>query len=208
MDSKVIIAIVVVAALVIGGGVALVMMGSSDNGKKDVVTYYGNGGTYEGDTKMSSPSTTVMMNVFKNGDKAFTTWNTQSDGKGKDYQEGDTVTLGTKLYAQWSNYKLTIERLDYIGYGLSLYLTDDTHTMDKLSKFTVPLSDKGMAILTYAQWDEVHVECNKFVGTANGYSNIAITINMTGADSVELKVSPDGKMAMVEFTYHGNVVLK
>jgi hypothetical protein len=51
------------------------------------------------------------------------------------------------------------------------------------------------------------VEGNKFVGKVNGFKT-DITVNMSGADSVELKVSPDGKMAMVEFTYHGNVVLK
>lgn len=207
MDSKVIIAIVVVAALVIGGGVALVMMGSSDNGKKDVVTYYGNGGTYDGKTSMDSTMSTVMDNIFTNGEKAFTGWNTKADGTGTDYKVGASVSMGTKLYAQWSNYKLTVEQAGYVILGLSLYITDETRSMEKVNNMTVPLSDKGMAILTYAQWDEVQVEGNKFVGKVNGFKT-DITVNMSGADSVELKVSPDGKMAMVEFTYHGNVVLK
>ena len=207
MDSKVIIAIAVVAALVIGGGVALVMMGSPSEDKKDVVTYYGNGGTYDGKTSMDSTVPTVLGNMFTNGEKAFKGWNTKADGTGTDYKVGASVSMGTKLYAQWSNYKLTIEQAGYIIYGLSLYLTDDTHTMDKISNFTVPLSDKGMAILTYAQWDEVQVVNNTFKGKVNGFG-AEITVNMSGADSVELKVSPDGKMAIVEFTYHGNVVLK
>lgn len=207
MDSKVIVLIVVVAAVVVVGGVAIAVMGSSSNNDgNDFVTYYGNGGTYEGKTTIESKMTTVQLNPFTNGDKLFTGWNTQSDGKGKAYSEGDAVSLGTKLYAQWSNYKLTIEQMGYVIYGLSLYITDDTHTMEKLTKFSAPLSDKGMAMLTYAQWDEVQAIGNKFVGKVNGMG-AEITVNMTGADSVELVVDPTGKMATIEFTYHGNVVL-
>ncbi len=207
MDSTVIMAIGVVAALVIGGGVALVMMGSSDNGKKDVVTYYGNGGTYEGDTKMSSPSTTVMMNVFKNGDKAFTTWNTQSDGKGKDYQEGDTVALGTKLYAQWSNYKLVIKEQSYVLKGLSAYLTDDTHSMESIGKFTVPLSDSGSAMISYLGWDSVELVEDHFEGKVKDVPT-KLTIKVSGDTYHEFRVSDDGKMAMVFFQYDKDVIFE
>ena len=208
MDSKVIIAIVVVAALVIGGGAALMFAGGSNEDSKDVVIYYGNGGVDDqGKDKIESKVATVLPNLFTNGEKVFTGWNTQKDGKGTTYKVDDPVKMGTKLYAQWGNYKLTIENIGYVALGLSAYITDDTRSMEKISNFTVPLSDSKSAMVTFAMWDEVQLEGETFKGKVNGF-NTFLTIKVSGDTYHQYKVSDDGKMAMIYFEYNGNVVFQ
>lgn len=43
-----------------------------------------------------------MANLFSYDGHVFTGWNTRSDGNGKAYSNGDSISSGTTLYAQWS----------------------------------------------------------------------------------------------------------
>lgn len=69
------------------------------------ITYMPNGGT--GDIPLTTgeynTNVTVSENKFTNGDYPFIEWNTQADGKGISYEEGQEIALEDNLvlYAQW-----------------------------------------------------------------------------------------------------------
>lgn len=109
MDSKVIVVIVLAAIVAIGVGIFGISNLMDDDENSDVITYDGNGGKCEGESKVTSKSTTVVSNLFDNGDKLFIEWNTRADGKGKMYNDGDTVSLGTTLYAIWADYVVSCD---------------------------------------------------------------------------------------------------
>lgn len=106
MDSKIIL-IVIVAALVAVGAVAVLALGSGSNDtppSSDMVRYEGNGGaTDDGITHYDTKMTTVQKSLFKKEDYHFKEWNTKANGSGTAYQPDQTVSLGTVLYAQWSD---------------------------------------------------------------------------------------------------------
>ena len=209
MDNKVAIAIAVVAAvLVIGGAVAVVVAGMGSNQTKEYVVYDGNGGkTSEGNTTVNSKMTEAITNMFTNGDKKFTGWNTKADGTGTAIDIGENVTMGMTLYAQWSNYKLTIENISYMFSGLGVYLTDDKHNMEKQTTFEFALSDSKAAVISFAFWDSVTVDPGTGVFTGKiGIWNTTLKFNITGATDVVYSVSDDGKVAMITIGYNGNVV--
>ena len=106
MDSKIIL-IVIVAALVAVGAVAVVALGSGSNDtppSSDMVRYDGNGGAMDDGVKhYDTKLTTVQKSLFKKDNYHFKEWNTKANGSGTAYEPGDTVSLGTVLYAQWSD---------------------------------------------------------------------------------------------------------
>jgi hypothetical protein len=106
VDSKIIL-IVIVAALVAVGAVAVVTLSSGSNDtppSSDMVRYEGNGGaTDDGITHYDTKMTNVQKSLFKKEDYHFKEWNTKANGSGTAYQPGQTVSLGTVLYAQWSD---------------------------------------------------------------------------------------------------------
>lgn len=68
------------------------------------LTYNANNGSQEVVTEsVRDGSAVVKGNTFTNTGYTFLSWNTQSDGSGTTYNEGDTITLteDTVLYAQW-----------------------------------------------------------------------------------------------------------
>ena len=87
----------------------------------DSLTYNANGGTgtMEPTTGKVDQTVTVSENEFTRAGYTFTGWDTQSNGKGTDYEEGDDykLTAGEDvLYAQWERnfeddptYKIEIE---------------------------------------------------------------------------------------------------
>ena len=209
MDNKVAIAVVVVAAvLVIGGAVAVIVAGMGSNQTKDYVVYDGNGGkTSEGNTTTNSRLTEAIANVFTNEGKVFTGWNTKADGSGTKIDIGENVTMGMTLYAQWSNYKLTIENTSGMFSGLGVYLTDDKHNMEKQTTFEFALSDSKAAVISFAFWDSVTVDPGTGIFTGKiGIWNTTLKFNITGATDVVYSVSDDGKVAMITIGYNGNVV--
>ena len=209
MNSKVAVAIAVVVALaIVGGVVAAIVAGIGSSQTKDYVVYDGNGGKdSEGNTTVNSKMTEAIPNIFTNEGKVFIGWNTKADGTGTKVDVGASVTMGMTLYAQWSKYSLTIENISYVITGLSAYLTDDTHNMVKQSTFQIPLSEKGVAVISFATWDEVTVNTvtGEFTGKVSGWST-TLKFNITGADDIAYSVDTDGKVASISIAYSGNVV--
>ena len=74
------------------------------------IVYNANGGTgSHASTSGYQYSNTIIPSgtsgSFKRVGFRFTGWNTQADGKGTDYKDGDQVPIGTSdvtLYAQWT----------------------------------------------------------------------------------------------------------
>ena len=207
MDSKVGIAIGI--AVIIGiAAIAIVVGGGLNNETKDYVVYDGNGGKdSQGQTTVNSRMTEAVPNVFTNGEKKFTGWNTKADGTGTAIDVGENVTMGMTLYAQWANHKLTITNIGYVLYGLGAYLTDDSHQMVRQTTFEFALSDTGAAVISFAFWESVTVNTvtGEFSGKVSGFDT-TLKFNITGANSIEYSVSSDGKVAMIAIGYTGNVV--
>lgn len=66
------------------------------------VTYEGNGGiTDGGDESYVIDSSEVQPCEFINANREFQSWNTKKDGSGTSYEAGDSVGIGTTLYAIW-----------------------------------------------------------------------------------------------------------
>lgn len=116
MNLKAIVAIAVVA-VVIGGSIVVFGVNiNDDGGSDDRVTYYGNGGKLDdGETVFDTQLTKVLSCLFTNGTKGFYGWNTKSDATGWWYFDGDSVPLGTILYATWVDY--TVESGGFNNYG-------------------------------------------------------------------------------------------
>ena len=209
MDNKVAVAIAaVIALLLVGGVVAVIISGMGSNEKSDEVVYDGNGGKdSQGQSTVKSKMTEAIPNLFTNGEKKFTHWNTKADGSGKSFDVGENVTMGMTLYAQWADHKLTITNIGYVLTGLGVYLTDNSHQMARQTTFEFAIGDSGAAVITFAFWDSVTVDpvTGIFSGKISGINN-TLKFNITGANSIEYSVSSDGKMAMIGITYSGNVV--
>ncbi len=94
------IAAIAVAAVVLGA--VLLGHGGAEDDSSKTITYYGNGGTYDGNSLFYSGSITAEPNRFERPGYSFAEWNTRSDGTGDPYPEGKVVELGMKLYAQWT----------------------------------------------------------------------------------------------------------
>ena len=99
--SNVAIAAIVVVILIVAG-VGIALYANNDNSSSNGVTYEGNGGSCDGTTSYTFTNTTVVANLFSYDDHLFTGWNTKANGSGTSYVEGNVVSSGTKLYAQWT----------------------------------------------------------------------------------------------------------
>ncbi|HRX57998.1 MAG TPA: InlB B-repeat-containing protein, partial [Eubacteriales bacterium] len=108
------------SAITISGNVTLTAIWSSASTFVDI-TYDGNGGELE-DTSTSytvpvpnNTRHTVQTNSFVNEGMQFVEWNTQSDGNGTSYDEGDSVLVSASsgsapstLYAIWETVYYTV----------------------------------------------------------------------------------------------------
>ena len=104
MDNKILIAIVAVALIAVAAIAVFTFSGDSEDVPSDTVRYKGNGGALESGAKYYDyKSTEVVDCLFTKNGYHFLTWNTKSDGSGKEYKVGSTVPLKTVLYAQWSD---------------------------------------------------------------------------------------------------------
>ena len=99
--SNIAITAIVVVILIVAG-IGITMYINNDNSNSNGVTYQGNGGSNEGDTHFTITNTTVQQNLFYYNNHVFIEWNTKSDGSGISHVQGDVVSNGTTLYAQWS----------------------------------------------------------------------------------------------------------
>lgn len=77
-DNKTIILVGVVVAVIAIAAAALLVSNNNNSGNNDgYVVYDGNGGEYDGQKSIKSTTLTVLPNMFVNGDKDFTGWNTK-----------------------------------------------------------------------------------------------------------------------------------
>jgi uncharacterized repeat protein (TIGR02543 family) len=108
------------SAITIDGDIELTAIWSSATTYVDIV-YDGNGGELPGggtDYSVPVPNNThhtIQTNSFELANKAFSHWNTKSDGSGTSYNEGDSVLVGTSaletpstLYAIWGTAYYTV----------------------------------------------------------------------------------------------------
>jgi len=196
MNSKSVIAIIVVVIAVVAV-IGVAAAGSLSNENNDKVTYYGNGGSVSSDTTaLTSTNGTVIINPFSNGDKTFTSWNTNADGTGTKYLVGDSVSMGTSLYAQW------VDAFQVTGYsmvgtvvsGLVLNISSDqlgTSTLISGASFTSPATILISGVSNLA--------CSPSPGQFTFYYNETtyfITISITNGTGVSCSVSDNvGKIS-------------
>lgn len=106
-----------ISAIFIVGICLITVLGhpGDDHDDPNLVTYMGNGGTFDGMSKVTSSNTVVSSCMFENGTKVFFGWNTKSDGTGAYYYEHNTVSKGTVLYAIWNEYNVSVTNISIIG---------------------------------------------------------------------------------------------
>ncbi len=214
MDNKVAIIIAVaVTVVLIGGGIAIVMaVGNYDIvDNDDVVTYHGNGEKTSGGAKTITYASTEVASggIFTSSTKYFLAWNTEDDGAGTYYYPGDSVSLGTSLYAIWSDHCLDATGLNFSAWmaGLSMGISDEISGEGKTRTMEYPMGicDSGTStiILTGCS-DATKVDDNTFSGTDGAYT-YHIKLKVTGADTYTLSVS--GTTVYLAFTYSGDVTI-
>ena len=210
MEKGVIIGITVaVAVFVVLGGIGAAFatqFAINETRNNGQVMYYGNGGLYNGSESIGSATTEALPNMFTCTDKVFVGWNTKADGTGKWYDPGENVRIGMDLYAQWTKYKLTIQDITFILYGLSFYKMVDGQ-MTKITTFEIPLDDSGHDTLYFGEWDQgtLAVIGIAIEGDVNGTRHICdFFFDPIGVCSM----SADGKYVKMDLTYSDNITLE
>ena len=196
---KMTIAIVaVVIVIVVAAGIILLV--NNDNNNSNGVTYYGNGGSNEGVTSYTYTNTTVMSNLFSYNDYMFTGWNTDSNGNGTSYVAGDTVSNGTKLYAQWTqNYftETSVIGTSTLAFSLNVYIgsTEQILLSSGIScgNLTYSSSDYFDISLSGASEWTVGDNCLTFSYDDQIYS---LTISLSDATSTTYLVTTGGSASM------------
>ena len=101
-----------------------------------VITFDANGGegTMVKQTVTPNKATALIANTFTRADYDFAGWNTEADGTGKDYADGDAITTSENvtLYAQWTLHKYHVRWLNWDGSVLQEgdYTIKDTVSYD------------------------------------------------------------------------------
>ena len=84
-----------------------------------VITFDANGGegTMVKQTVTPNKATALIANTFTRADYDFAGWNTEADGTGKDYADGDAITTSENvtLYAQWTLHKYHVRWVNWDG---------------------------------------------------------------------------------------------
>ena len=208
MNNKIILVVAVVVIAAVAVAALALTQNTSNSADKEYVTYYGNGGSLGETDSFKSLETTAKECDFKNGTKAFLSWNTKSDGTGKKYMAGDYVALGTKLYAQWSQNSLTVENPSFILsplMGLKLYYTDDSHTMEA-TDLVIPLKSSGTIKLFLGKWGEVEWDAEKsmFSGKTTTGMNTTQKVSVTGGSAT---FSVEDGYGVIAISYTGSVTV-
>jgi hypothetical protein len=124
----------------------------------------------------------------KNG-SAFSSWNTKADGTGVKYNVGDTVSLGTKLYAQWVDNVLHVASYtvisSYPSTSLKVMMVSEigSHSMFISTPFTSPafIVLSGVTDIFYDQ------TASMFKYTDNGVK-CTVKVTLTNADNVRYSI--------------------
>ena len=141
--------------------------GTDDTDKSSYrITFDQNGNHAAGtmNDQIASEGSTVKLipNAFTRGGFIFTRWNTQSDGNGVEYNDGDSFTMGSEnitLYAQWNWKTYNLRDVGPAG-GLIFYINPTA-------------GSNGWKYLEAAPGDQ---------STGTIWSNISSQIGTTGTD--------------------------
>ena len=151
-----------------------------DDSLKATITFDGNGATsgeMEAQTVGKGIPTRLNANTFEKTDLDYTGWNTEADGSGTCYSDGQvaSITKDTTLYAQWGII-LTSETTSWSG-GNKYVLTGDVTLGSRVSV-------TGSAILVLR--DGYTLTASGGIGVNEGNS---LTISAQGAGTGELTAS-------------------
>ncbi|MBS7528330.1 InlB B-repeat-containing protein [Fusibacter paucivorans] len=171
------------------------------------VTYDGNGNT-DGDVPTDTGAYAAGADVTVAGNTGglektgytFAGWNTQADGKGTDYADASSYTIGTDdvtFYAKWTANQLNddseLKSLTVTGYALDQPFDADTlsYTISHVTAATVDI----LPIASDSSFAEVTVN-----GTAvNAQSPVKVSLQ-NGANVVNIVVMAQDKVSKTTYT--------
>ena len=198
LSKNAIIGIVVVAAVVIvGGGLIAVgaMSDSNDDSGSGYVTYYGNGGTFEGKESYTSNNNIVLNNLFTYEGHTFKEWNTSKDGTGTGYEVGSVASNGLKLYAIWKVEPLYVSSYSMTGLTVSLDLKINDTALGVLTSFYSPAK---ITVVSGSGWT-YDSESSSFIGTVDG-KEYMLKITISGCNPSSISMEVVGGVPTVSFT--------
>ena len=164
----------------------------SGGGTTYTMTYNANSGSGTmsdaGSPYSSGATVTIKPNEFTRSGYIFTKWNTAADGKGTDYAEGTTFTIGanTTLYAQW----------------VASSIRDD------LSRETTDVPDQTGVTVTYTDWSGKSASntghSNAVYAGQSAGENDAIQIRSKNSNSGIITTTSGGKVKYVSVVWEGH----
>ena len=115
------------------------------------VTYDANGGsgkTTDNTAYATGAKATVKANGYTRDDYTFTGWNTEADGSGKSYAEGDPIKMlrNVVLYAQWTRNSSRDDDDDKYFFAIQKVDAQDGHALNG-AKFKLYQLDKNDRIV-------------------------------------------------------------
>lgn len=164
----------------------------SGGGTTYTMTYNANSGSGTmsdaGSPYSSGATVTIKPNEFTRSGYIFTKWNTAADGKGTDYAEGTTFTIGanTTLYAQWVA----------------------SSVCDYLSRATTGVPDQTGGTVTYTDWSDKSASntghSNAVYAGQSAGENDAIQIRSKNSNSGIITTTSGGKVKYVSVVWEGH----
>ena len=132
-----------------------------------IVTFNANGGsgTMNSQSFTENVPQNLAVNEFTRTGYTFSNWNTQADGKGDSYTDGQSVTLttaGLTLYAQWTAKTYTV---NFVQEGATTPGTNSTTvTYDQAMPAITSPEKNGYAFMGY--WDDKDTQYYNADGTS------------------------------------------
>ncbi len=199
LSKNAIIGIVAVAAVVIVGLIAVgAMSDSNDDSGSGYVTYYGNGGTFDGKESYDVANNIVQSNIFNREGYSFVSWNTSKDGSGTEYEIGSIASDGLKLYAIWEVEPLHVTSYNKMGVpsSISLKINDTTLDLYPYTSFYSPAKITAVSEIDDWRYDS---ETSSFMGTVDG-KECMLKITVSGCDETSVSMEVVGGVPTVSFT--------
>ncbi len=159
---------------------------------KVVITFDGNGGTYDGLSKIYASVSEVMDPGFKNGDYVLIYWTTNADGTGDVYRTYDKVTATPgkpiTLYAKWAYVMKTGEY--YTAGPLDPVFNDIVCAIGGTGSQATYLSN-NVQIPDTSPYIFVYSESGKWTWTLDESNNTYTAVNANG-DTYVLSITLEG----------------
>ncbi|MGN0966443.1 MAG: InlB B-repeat-containing protein [Candidatus Coprovivens sp.] len=168
------------------------------------ITYNANGGSGSMEPTEGTEGSTVMIkyNIFIKVGKEFNGWNTEADGSGTRYTEGQNITLNSDmtLYAQW---------IDTFTYSIKDYSDDKTNKYIDLIGLKTSVSDyKKKFTLATGVTIEVDIGTKSYVYTGSKtkiYRNGILLTEYTNI--VRGDINGDGNVSAMDYVKIKNHIM-